>query len=155
MVAEPVVRVAAPSDVPVLAAFRAAMFAELDAEYAALLDAMQAAFAEYAARAIPSGEFVGWVAEADGAVVAVAALVFEQLPPQPHNLEGRVGHILNVFVVPAWRRRGLATRLVQVAIQHCRSLGLKSVVLHASDAGRLVYERLGFTPTSEMRLSLG
>ena len=36
----------------------------------------------------------------------------------------------------------------------CRAEGFASVSLHASDAGRLVYEPLGFQPSNEMKLSL-
>ena len=35
-----------------------------------------------------------------------------------------------------------------------REQGLQSVDLHASDAGRHLYETLGFEPTNEMRLRL-
>ncbi len=31
------------------------------------------------------------------------------------------------------------------------SNGLETLVLHASDAGRHLYERIGFVPTNEMR----
>ena len=37
----------------------------------------------------------------------------------------------------------------------CETLGCGAVVLHASDAGERVYERLGFQRTNEMRLFLG
>jgi hypothetical protein len=43
---------------------------------------------------------------------------------------------------------------VQAAIESCRERGLSAVLLHASDAGRPLYESMGFTPTSEMRLVL-
>jgi hypothetical protein len=33
-----------------------------------------------------------------------------------------------------------------------RSKGIETVVLHASDDGRQLYESLGFLPTNEMRL---
>jgi hypothetical protein len=32
------------------------------------------------------------------------------------------------------------------------SAGLAVITLHASDAGRPLYERLGFAPTNELRL---
>jgi hypothetical protein len=38
--------------------------------------------------------------------------------------------------------------------QWLKEQGFGSVVLHASDEGRPLYESLGFQPTNEMRLSL-
>jgi hypothetical protein len=39
-------------------------------------------------------------------------------------------------------------------IQWLKEQGFSSVVLHASDEGRPLYETLGFVPTNEMRLRL-
>jgi hypothetical protein len=39
-----------------------------------------------------------------------------------------------------------------VLMDWCRAQGLKTVVLHASDAGRPLYASLGFRQTNEMRI---
>ena len=39
-------------------------------------------------------------------------------------------------------------------VDWCRAQGFDCVCLHASDAGRPLYEQLGFQPTNEMRLNL-
>jgi len=62
--------------------------------------------------------------------------------------------ILNVYAEPEVRRQGLARRLMLLMIQWLKDQGFSSVALHASDAGRHLYETLGFRPTNEMRLSL-
>ena len=40
-------------------------------------------------------------------------------------------------------------------LRSCRGNGIESVVLHASGEGRPLYEKLGFTPTNEMRYDGG
>ncbi|MBI1739681.1 MAG: GNAT family N-acetyltransferase, partial [Candidatus Koribacter versatilis] len=62
--------------------------------------------------------------------------------------------IINVYTEPEVRQHGLARQLMLLMIQWLREQGLYSVVLHASDAGRHLYETLGFVPTNEMRLRL-
>jgi len=47
-----------------------------------------------------------------------------------------------VLVHPEYRRRGIGTRLVRAALEHLRDC--PSVGLDATDAGRGLYERLGF-----------
>jgi ribosomal protein S18 acetylase RimI-like enzyme len=66
----------------------------------------------------------------------------------------RRGNILNVYTRPDCRRQGLARRLTGAAVEWCRSHGIATVILHASDDGRALYRSLGFQPTNEMRLTL-
>jgi GNAT superfamily N-acetyltransferase len=49
-----------------------------------------------------------------------------------------------VLVDPAYRRRGLATRLVEHALAHLDTAGVRTVKLDATPPGQRVYERLGF-----------
>ena len=67
--------------------------------------------------------------------------------------DGRQGIILNVFTEPEWRRHGIAARLIKTIIEWSREQRLDGLVLHASDEGRALYERLGFVSTNEMRFS--
>ncbi len=61
---------------------------------------------------------------------------------------------LSVYVAPEHRRRGLARRLAREAVLWARRHEYPAVSLHASAAGRRIYERLGFEATTEMRLDL-
>ena len=51
-----------------------------------------------------------------------------------------------MLVDPDNRRRGLGTRLMQAALQHLRRIGVASIKLDATPAGRPLYESLGFRP---------
>ncbi|HSB61454.1 MAG TPA: GNAT family N-acetyltransferase, partial [Vicinamibacteria bacterium] len=62
--------------------------------------------------------------------------------------------VLNMYTEPAFRRQGLARQVLEEILAWCREQGLRSVFLHASRAGRPLYESLGFEPTSEMRVVL-
>jgi GNAT superfamily N-acetyltransferase len=63
--------------------------------------------------------------------------------------------LAGVYVLPEYRRRGLARALTELAIGWCRQRGCAAVRLHASPAGRPLYESLGFvTATEMMRLDL-
>jgi ribosomal protein S18 acetylase RimI-like enzyme len=62
--------------------------------------------------------------------------------------------VYNVYVAPEHRRKGLARRLMDEVIDHCRAENIRTVWLHASDEGRSLYEKMGFVPTNEMKLVL-
>jgi len=54
------------------------------------------------------------------------------------------GHIFNIFVDPAFRRRGLATRMLKRALTVYDTFNLIVDLECDSDLGREVYEKLGF-----------
>ena len=65
-------------------------------------------------------------------------------PPYPGNLAGREAYLLNMYTRPAWRKRGMASALLDAMARHAREQRLGKLWLHASDEGRPLYERLGF-----------
>jgi ribosomal-protein-alanine N-acetyltransferase len=63
-------------------------------------------------------------------------------------------HLLNLTVAPAWQRRGLARRLLDVLEQRCRERGLRAIWLEvrASNArARAVYARRGYVEAGQRR----
>jgi GNAT superfamily N-acetyltransferase len=60
-----------------------------------------------------------------------------------------------MYTEPEARRRGTAKQLLEVLLDWCRTAGFCAVSLHASPAGRPLYETAGFQPTNEMKLTLG
>lgn len=110
-------------------------------------------FLEEAARCCHFGAFL---AVAEGRVVGSACgQVFAGLSPdvlEPHHR--RKGYIWGVYVAPDHRGRGTGRALTQAMVEHLRVAGCTQVHLHASPAGRSVYEGMGFAPSNEMRLLL-
>ena len=78
-------------------------------------------------------------------------LVWQRVPPGVRNLAGVQAYALGMYVMPVLRRRGVARALMMRSIECAQEHGAALVTLHASDLGRPLYERLGFTLTSEMR----
>jgi ribosomal protein S18 acetylase RimI-like enzyme len=100
---------------------------------------------------IAEGKYFGWIVEEDGKLAASAGMLIMDWPPHPMHPEGRErAYLLNVFVEPEFRRRGLANALVEQCMKEAERRGIRVVTLHSSDAGRPVYEKLGFRSTSEM-----
>jgi GNAT superfamily N-acetyltransferase len=76
----------------------------------------------------------GFGVHADGRLIASSVA----LPYPPH-----FGWVSMVLVTADYRRRGLATLLLQTAVDHLHALGLVPV-LDATPEGREVYSRMGF-----------
>ena len=75
-----------------------------------------------------------FVAEVDGGIVGTSVL----------SVNGTVGWIGTVWVEPAWRRRGIGLDLTRATIEEADAAGCRTLVLVATEAGRPLYERLGF-----------
>ncbi len=64
--------------------------------------------------------------------------------------ESRLAWIGMVLVSPEDRGQGIATRLLDRALEHLESLQIPAVKLDATPQGIRLYERLGFTPECEI-----
>ncbi|MBL8133397.1 MAG: GNAT family N-acetyltransferase [Anaerolineae bacterium] len=146
-------RQAVLDDLQTIGAQRRAMFTEMGVDAAAVAR-QDEPFRRWAARLMREGQFVTWFALSDGVIVAGAGVWIHDWLPGINTPDGVRGYICNVYTNPVHRGQGLARQLVLRCIEECRSRQVLVVALHASDAGRPVYEQLGFTQTNEMRLAL-
>ncbi len=127
------------------------MFVAMGGRQESTLDAMSCAFEPWVARMIAADKYAGWITEDDGRPVASAGIFVLDWPPHPLDPAGEQrGYLLNMFVEPEFRSRGLAHALVDLCLAEARSRGLRVVALHSSDAGRSIYETAGFHASNEM-----
>jgi GNAT superfamily N-acetyltransferase len=147
-------RQATMADMEVLLDHRVAMFRDMGFTDEHVLAEVRATSRAYFEAALPSGGYVAWLAEAGGEVVSGAGILVASWPGGPWDGQSRRAWILNVYTAPAWRRRGLAKRMMATVLAWCRAERFRIVSLHASKEGRVLYTAMGFKPTNEMRLSL-
>jgi GNAT superfamily N-acetyltransferase len=158
------IRLATLTDIELISQHRARMFQDMSELPADLFETFRAQSRDTLQRMFERGEYIGWLASPENErdhVVAGAGVQLREVPPHPQTnasgkidiVSGRQAIIQNVFTEPEWRRRGLAALLIKRIVDWTRQEGVDSLVLHASDEGRALYERLGFIDTSEMRFS--
>ena len=149
------VRRATVDDVDLISDQRITMFHDMGFMDDAALRRMDATFRIWLINKITVGLYQGWfMLTDDGEVAAGAGLWLNEWLPHPYDARTIRGYILNVYTVPAHRKRGLARRLVNEILDYCRDHDVRVVALHASDEGRAIYEALGFAPSNEMRIHL-
>ena len=121
----------------------------------AALASLDALAEQYFKKALQDRTYHGWLAvEPAGTIIGGGGVADVTLPAGPHTPALTRPEILNVYVEPDYRRRGIARRLMQVTIEWCRARGDASVFLHASDEGRALYTSMGFEPSNEMMLRI-
>ncbi|HEY6944614.1 MAG TPA: GNAT family N-acetyltransferase [Candidatus Acidoferrum sp.] len=149
------VRRATAEDLKHILHHRLAMFEEMGFRDAEVLARVEAVSREYFREALRAGTYMGWMAEnSDGEVVGGGGIVVAGWPGFPGENHAKRAWILNMYTEPEARRCGVAKRLMQEMIGWCRGQGYGMVALHASAAGRPLYESLGFQQTNEMSLKL-
>lgn len=158
------IRPATVEDVDAIAEHRARMFDEMGQVSPGTLETLRAKSRERLLDLITRGEYIGWLAipaQGPNIIAGGAGIQLREALPHPRSradqgngiAEGRHAIILNVFTEPEWRRQGVAVLLLQRIIEWARAERLERLVLHASEAGRQLYERLGFVGTNEMRFA--
>jgi GNAT superfamily N-acetyltransferase len=147
------IREAARSEVAIVLHHRWAMFRDMGQGTAEELDRMVKAAEPMLARALDDGSYRHWLAvDASGRVVGGGGVLLCPWPANPKDACTERAMILNVYTEPEFRRQGVARQIMQTILDRIRGQGLRSANLHASDEGRVLYEKLGFVATNEMRL---
>ena len=130
------------------------MFVDMGYKDEAGLMAMEATSMPYVKAGLEGGSYHGWLIENEDGVVAGGGVVLMEFPSSPRDSRAIRAFIVNMYTEPPFRKQGLAKMIMEEMIRWCKEQGFRWVALHASDAGRHLYETLGFKPTNEMRLSL-
>ena len=148
------IRMATPEDLDLICGHRGSIVLE-SGHPSELVERIALAMRAWHSERLVDGRYRGWLAEADGEPLAGIGLVLLDWCPGPsHPDTDRRGLVLNLYVEPQHRRRGLAKALLKRVEDEARILGVTFLVLHASKTGRPVYESMNWRATTEMSLTL-
>jgi Acetyltransferase (GNAT) family. len=152
------IRRATAQDAHIISWHRARMFQDMGDVSGDAFEILRAKARTRLEQWIDTGNYIGWLAtpaDKPETIVAGAGVQLQPILPRPLDQstigEGRQGTIVNVFTEPQWRQRGIAGLLIQEIIIWSKNEQMDRLVLHASDDGRSIYERLGFVESNEMR----
>jgi GNAT superfamily N-acetyltransferase len=156
------IRFATAADIELISWHRSRMFQDMGELPPALFESFRLQSRDKLRSMSERENYFGWLASPENErerIVAGAGVQLREVPPHPEInpngkidiVSGRQAIIQNVYTEPEWRRRGLAALLIERIIDWTQEKGIDSLVLHASDEGRALYERLGFVATTEMR----
>ncbi len=141
-------------DIETLVQLRLQLFRETGElkEGALLLEATEMTRA-YFQENLPTEQFLAWIAEANEQIIGTSGLIFFEKPPTLKR--HREAYIMNMYTIPEWQRKGVASALLQNVINYARTTAASRIWLRTTEPGRRLYEKYGFVSTyDELELSL-
>jgi GNAT superfamily N-acetyltransferase len=147
-------RAVTPADLELICRHREAMFRDAGQPENVLAN-MTIHFREWLRPKLIDQSYFGWITERAGEPIAGLGMIVIDWPPHPfHPACNQRGYILNVFVEPPHRGKGIARALMRRAQDEARARGITYLVLHATPAGRRLYEKMGWKSTTEMSVAI-
>jgi GNAT superfamily N-acetyltransferase len=86
-----------------------------------------------------------WIAEEPGELLGIVSVVVNDVPPVPGDSRSKEGYIINEYVKPHARGRGVGRLLLRTALRSAGTLGIRRFSLFATDAGTRMYDAEGFS----------
>ena len=149
-----IVAALSPEEIETGVRFRYAMKVELAMSVDGLSPDWAARETAYFVKRTPEGGGQWYLARVGGKFVGSACAFIDDSWFTTLLQRPQLGWIIGVYVLPEYRRHGIARALTEAAVSWLRRAGCSEVKLHASPFGRGIYESLGFARTYEMKLKL-
>ena len=140
-------RIATISDCKALTDIRMQMRKELDSDFAPEL--IYADTLDFFKRNIKSGTHIAFVCEHDRQIIATVGVTLFEIMPTTKYRNGKVARLMNMYVSPFYRKRGIAKELLNRVIEYAEEHKIGKIMLNPSHMGKSLYENYGFQRLSD------
>lgn len=105
---------------------------------------------QYYRKHIADNSHIAFVAEFNGVEAGCGAICLTDELPSPDNLNGHCAYLMNIYVREPYRCKGIGHAIVKTLLAEAKNLKCGKIYLETTDAGRTVYQSLGFTDLPDM-----
>lgn len=98
----------------------------------------------YYERALPAGTHAAYLVLDGDRFAGAGGVSFFEVMPTYHNPSGKKAYLMNIYTRPAYRRKGVAYKVLDLLVREAGSRGVTAVSLEATAMGRPLYEKYGF-----------
>ncbi len=149
------IRRATVRDLDILVRHRRGMWADMGVGTKRELDEADRIYKKWARQRLKTGRLVAWLAENnDGAVIGSGCIWMQPTQSRPGANRAIQPYLLSMYTEPAFRGKGVASKIVDEAVKWSKKSSFSRILLHASEKGRSLYANKGFKRTWEMKLDL-
>ncbi len=112
-------------------------------------DCFDASFKQITEDFFASGNQTTVLAMDEAVPIGCATICYIDVMPTFSHPTGKRGHFMNVYTKAAYRRQGIAKRMMDTLISEATEKGITHLSLDATADGRQLYDALGFTASEE------
>lgn len=98
----------------------------------------------YYQKALFDGSHIAYLVFDGKRFVEAGGVSFFQVMPTYHNPSGNKAYIMNMYTNLSYRRKGFATKTLDMLVKNIKNKGITAISLEATDMGRPLYEKYGF-----------
>lgn len=129
-------------DCEILTDLRMRMRKEIDSDFNSEL--IYAETLDFFKRNIKSGTHIAFVCEHDKQMIAIVGITLFEIMPTTEHPNGKVARLMNMYVEPVYRHKGIAKALLNCVILYAKEHRIGKVMLNPSQMGKSLYENYGF-----------
>jgi GNAT superfamily N-acetyltransferase len=109
----------------------------------------------YFKNALAQGSYIGFIAEENGVPAGTGGICLHIHPPSYSVPNGKTACLLNMYTLPGFRGKGVAGKILSLLIEKAKENNCCKVYLNASNMGKPLYQKNGFTDVeNEMVLDI-
>ena len=105
---------------------------------------------EYITKAMKNGTFFAYLAFDGGSLAGTCAVNLYCVLPGKKLPNGKNAYLQNMYVMPSYRRKGIAEKLVNLSVDEAKAKGHNRIELHATEAGKCLFGKCGFASEKSM-----
>ena len=136
---------AGPGDIPTLVDYRIEFQVAMSGpQPQEAINELKVHLVEYFNRALGNNTFIGYIARCNTIVAGMGGIVIRDHAGGFRNPQGKMGYVMNMYTVPAFRRKGICTAILNLLVNDAHATGITAFELHASKDGEHVYKKHGF-----------
>ena len=109
----------------------------------------------YYTSAMENGRHTAYLVFDGNLFIGAGGISYYTVMPTFHNPSGEKAYIMNIYTKPDYRRKGIATKTLDLLVCDAKEHEVTAISLEATDIGRKLYEKYGFVAMkSEMELPM-
>lgn len=135
-------------DIDILMAWRAEVIRNVFGEDAGAL--LLETNRHYYIQHIKDCSHIAFVAAYQGTDCACGGICFSDELPSPDNPSGKCAYLMNIYVREAFRKHGIAHKIVLRLIKEAKKHDCGKIYLETTAEGKPVYSSLGFREMADM-----
>jgi len=134
------------AEIDTLISYRMAYLEEMQGQRdAAYTEKLRLNLKHYFTEALEEDRIFAFLAELGGQPLSFGAMVLKKIPGDFNKSFYLEGDILNMYTVPAFRRKGISAIILERLIEEANTRGVSKVSLHTSKDGEKLYRKFGFS----------